>query len=322
MKYIASGFMCFLLCLATAQAQNLVPNGSFEEGDPCPSTYAAINELDHWYFGIQLPDMDWNFWPSPDWWHTCSPFEPLQPPNVAAGYQEPLSGGGMAGILTSLNNIANHREVLSIQLSEALEVGETYTFMMSAVRAVSQGIGGASNRLGVKLTTFPYWITEEGPVDNMAHFSIEEALEDTTNWHTYIHEIIADSSYLYLHLGNFYDDSQTTIINYDYVVVLRPYYFLDDISLIKASISSTDRTNVTTSLRIFPNPVSQTLNLECSQGITNIQMISLSGQVIFEKKLYRDEHYELNTSAWSSGVYLLKAIDGEGAVHHSKLIKN
>ncbi len=313
--------MCLLLCLPTVWAQNLVPNGNFEDGD-CPTTYAAINDLDHWYFGIQLPDVEWNLWPSPDWWHTCSPFEELQPPNVSAGYQTPLSGGGMAGVLTYVDIGSDKREILSIELLENLEIGATYTFSFSAARAVAPGIGGSTNRLGMKLTTFPFWTTHEGPLTNSAHFSVEEVLEDSTNWTTLTTEIIADSAYRYLHLGNFYDDDHTTIVTYDDLMVLRPYYFLDEVSLVKESLTTVGRDFISDNLRVFPNPATDFIKIKSRKRITEIQVFGLEGQMVFERKLNREEEVEVDISAWSSGLYILTAKGGKGAIHHSKFIKN
>ena len=228
----------------------------------------------------------------------------------------------MAGLFTYNNNFSNDREVISIELLEELEVGDNYTFVISAVNAISNVYGGYSNRLGMKLTTYPYWTTLEGPITNSAHFSIDEVLEDTTNWNTFTQEIIADSAYKYLHIGNFFNDSLTTAVMSNDQVSFIPYYFVDEVSLIKSTLNSDVELKKISVLNAFPNPGTHQMSITSQKGIVTAQVFKINGQVVFEKNLDHDEKFELNISPWSSGVYILKAIDREGAIHHLKLIKN
>ncbi len=82
-----------------SHAQNLVPNGDFETVLNCPAALGNIeNDCSDWYGSIQPGDPSVMV-PSPDWYHTCGTNGGMVPPSLTLGYQEPLSGEGMAAII-------------------------------------------------------------------------------------------------------------------------------------------------------------------------------------------------------------------------------
>ncbi|MFM9948809.1 MAG: LamG-like jellyroll fold domain-containing protein [Saprospiraceae bacterium] len=61
-------------------------------------------------------------------------------------------------------------------------------------------------------------------------------------------------------------------------------------------------------LQIYPNPVQETLYLQCPEGADHrafITVYDLNGRLIFEQKAGTDTMVELNTRNWKSGIYLV-----------------
>ncbi len=74
------------------------------------------------------------------------------------------------------------------------------------------------------------------------------------------------------------------------------------------------------SLSVYPNPVSQDLNIKSQHVITHLEIYNLIGQKVLEKTIGVAEA-QLNVSHLSPGVYLVK-IDSEGSSETLKIIKN
>ncbi len=97
-------FLIVLFVLIAAQwssAQNLVPNGSFEEHTGCPTIPDQIYLADGWSAYRETPD----------YYHECgnSALE-MTVPNCAFGYQYAATGVAFAGIITFATTFADYRE--------------------------------------------------------------------------------------------------------------------------------------------------------------------------------------------------------------------
>ena len=85
--------LLFLLAVlvgsVNVSAQNLVPNGSFEEGIECPSFIGNVDaQCADWFNSISYPSPSANQI-TPEWYHACGELDVFVPPNVAFGYQDP-----------------------------------------------------------------------------------------------------------------------------------------------------------------------------------------------------------------------------------------
>lgn len=85
----------------------------------------------------------------------------------------------------------------------------------------------------------------------------------------------------------------------------------DDIEIVSAVFE-----NPASSLKVFPNPVSEYLFIESENAIKNVQLINLTGKVIKEHVVVGDKA-DLDVRGIESGLYILKAlyIDGEVTMH-------
>ncbi|MBK5285058.1 MAG: T9SS type A sorting domain-containing protein, partial [Bacteroidia bacterium] len=274
-------------------AQNLVPNYSFEDTVTCPTNLDQVNKAVGWSA----------FRASPDYFNICSSSQFVRVPNTNFGYQYPRTGNGFIGL-----HCYHVRENIGVQLMTPLTIGETYYGSMYVVRALG-GIPGcnvAINRIGMKLSTVPYSFSSPISTDNYAQIFANSVISDTLNWIEVSGSFIADSSYQYLSLGNFFNDSMTTAIFYE------PdgfsYYFIDDVYL-STEPEGIPPINKNDGVTLFPNPTSNIINLSFPTfRDAEVSIYDRLGRRVFSGTVRNQNTLTLNLGAFSPGVYLLKLV--------------
>lgn len=68
-------------------------------------------------------------------------------------------------------------------------------------------------------------------------------------------------------------------------------------------------------IRVFPNPVRTTLNIQSGQTIDHIRLYDLTGQLVFEKRVVASET-SVDTGMLRSGIYILQLISGQQLRNH------
>jgi hypothetical protein len=316
----------FLLVLAMAagstvcSAQNLVPNGSFEEGINCPSFIANLDEeCLNWYASIVLEDASK---PTPDWFHSCSELDGLAPPDVVFGTQLPADGDGYAGIVTydSISSIENYREIIGTQLTSSLIQGQEYLVEFKVSSLISTDFAVATNNIGFNFSTHQYFFAPAFPT-NTSHFSIDSILTLSDEWTQVSQVFLADSNYNYLHIGNFYDDASTDVSGETEVSHLA-YYVIDDVAVSQLlnSYSQEDRLGP---YSIYPNPVRNTLkvNLKERNFVNRLRIHSLAGKMLFQENLERNLNtISIDVSSLLEGIYFL-VLETNNQLYYEKFIK-
>ena len=323
MRKILLLFLFFILQYGICCAQNLVFNPSFELYDTCPPQEAYINYA-----------LGWSAYSvSPDYFNICNTNGIVGVPKNYIGYQNAASGVAYAGIGTFAVG-QQVREYLGSQLINTLIIGKKYFVSMK----VSLGEYGTttiqyfipSNKIGAKFSTvsYPDTYSMSPLMNNFAQVFSDSIITDTMNWTTIRGSFIADSSYKYIIIGNFFDDAHTDTI-YSSTGVLS-YFFIDDICV---SIDSAYAYNYVWSgineinnkeeiINIYPNPatdnitigVSNMLNIPATIEISNIQ-----GQII-KQQTTNVETTNINVSALAKGMYFVKVKTAK-SVESKKFIK-
>ena len=72
-------------------------------------------------------------------------------------------------------------------------------------------------------------------------------------------------------------------------------------------------------LRVYPNPVSDRLNIELASLAKNVQVIDVSGRIIFSEDL-ESSSFSLDLSSFNSGIYFLR-IETLNGVQNRKIVK-
>lgn len=207
------------------QAQNLVPNPSFEDTLQCPTNNQANN-----------PNLcvGWSMYGgTPDYFNECATGDYGVPSNKF-GSQAAYNGKAYTGLITYANgDPSNYREFIGTRLSQPLSVGTKY--YVSAFINRSDTTSCASNNFGFRFSMIPYSFSNPTPVNNFSHVRSNAIITDSVNWTRISGSFIADNAYSYLAIGNFYTNSNTSSFNCS---PFNPfaYYYIDQVSVTTDSL--------------------------------------------------------------------------------------
>lgn len=147
-----------LICLihfGIAHAQNLIPNGGFEDMKKCPKALGQLDRVAFW----SSPNTG-----TPDYFNKCfvKNFETVGVPNNFFGTRDAFEGAGYAGILCG----NQEKEFLQINLAEPLVAGRAYCLRFRAAAPSPSSDGRMALRacfLDTSLT-IPNWDLLDIPV--------------------------------------------------------------------------------------------------------------------------------------------------------------
>ncbi len=307
-------FPILFFCIAfTGSAQNLVPNYSFEVYDTCPSFDGAVRYAIGWNInGINN---------TPDYYNSCS--ANFSTPQNSAGYQIPFEGQAYCGFYTYWFPNPAYREYLGTQLETPLNIGIKY--FVSFYISLSNYVCG-TNKIGILFSTNPYYFNGLNPTYiNMAQIFTQNIIIDTLNWVKISGSFIADSSYKYISIGNFFDNANTDTIIWIGTSCVA-YYYLDDIcistdSLVCNPVSVDDNKFSLLNISVFPNPVEDFVYFKGIQDQTNCRVFNLQSKLIKDIGFVKN-NVPYSVSDLSSGVYFFQFIEGNIFSYKKIVINN
>lgn len=87
-------------------------------------------------------------------------------------------------------------------------------------------------------------------------------------------------------------------------------------------ISAVVTVDVAQSIKVYPNPASNEINIKTEQNNNGIiQVFNLTGQNVYQTAVNNTHTYTLDISAWKNGMYMIRYISTQGAVLTHKFIK-
>ncbi len=184
-----------------AGAQNLVPNGGFEQYRNCPRQDNVLSEATPWFNPNQA---------TPDFYHRCFPTAQMVLP--------PRTGNGLARIFLD----QNWAEYLAVPLTKPLEAGQCYFFEMYL--AVESPTKYLSQTLGAYLSAQPIQSSGKG-LFGVAPQVLEQQLTTSVKalqWERVTGYVRPQGGERYLTIGSFYKLPQ--FLGFQ-------YFFIDDVSL-------------------------------------------------------------------------------------------
>ena len=197
MYKLSTQILALLLFAVTINAQNLVPNPSFENYSYCPNGPSQINALDDWTNPANS---------SPDYFNSCYAGPPLPGqgvPNNGIGYQPARTGEGYVGIIVHGTG-TTVREYLQVLLPQPLIAGECYYVEMHTSSAFySSNFEGISN-VGVYLSENPPAVSPLAMIYATPQVYYTEVVSDSVNWVPLTGSFIANGGEQYLTIGNFF----------------------------------------------------------------------------------------------------------------------
>jgi hypothetical protein len=318
MKRILLLFLTNLI-LVTSYGQSLVPNGGFEQYSGCPS---AANQLDSALFWTNPHGPPYPPGGSPDYFNQCS--AQFNVPNTPWGYQPAHSGVAYGGVVLYSGTIANYREYLEVSLTDSLIANQCYhlefyynasgafEFTSDAISAYFSDslISGVGN-----VNPLPYFPQVNNTTGNYT---------DTLNWILVQGNFTASGGENYLVIGNFKNDAATNVISIsqgpDY-----SYVYIDDVSLMLASCTGIEEHNLSTEIKIYPNPVGEEVMISCSGFMVGqkaeIKVTDMSGKEIYKHHQNLTSNFRLPASNFHPGIYFLEIRD-EKNNYRKKFFKN
>lgn len=284
-------------------SQNLIPNPSFEILDTCPSILGQIENAIGWK-AIML---------SPDYFNRCAIGWPSLPDN-AYGQQEPIKSldNGYAGILTA-SDIDNYREMIGISILSPLEIGSRYYFSFDYASGFNDlsfvHINCFTSHLGMKL------VVNFSDTNNLADQLIndtaflysERIFSDTSNWNSFSGSFIADSSYSFLIIGNFFHRS-SIITTCNDSTDSYPFVYIDNVCLSQLKnhcFKEIDSSGIS-DFTVYPTVGNGLIKVKTKLLNIDVQILVYNyiGQLI-KQEMQKGGEFEIDLQSFAKGVYLL-----------------
>jgi len=333
-------------------SQNLVPNYSFENIIQCPQNCNQfINYVSDWtgqgqnyglfYFTAQCPG-------DTGAGSGATSLSGNVPYNYFYGFQYAHTGVSYAGICSFTSGgdttypygstkYANNRDYLEAPLLSSLNSGIKYyvVFFVNLQNAsdyACSDMGAYFSNTYVPLNNSS--LGQELPYNpQVANNPKKQELIDTLNWMKISGSFIAKGGEKYIVIGNFKNDSSSSIRYIDYSGQSgSAYYYVDDVivspdsafvdSLATVSVQSINTPKEVMS--VFPNPSNGKFAVEITNyelGIKNtVEVYNMLGQSIYKKQI-NSNTTEIDISNEPKGIYLYRVTNNEGeAIGSGKLV--
>jgi len=207
-------------------AQNLVPNGSFENYTQCPEYAGQVDKCSFWTDPTQM---------SSDYFNACDTSLSVGVPTNQGGYQNAKEGVGYCALATyvySPPQIDWWREYIQVELSEELKTGHKYCgiFYVSLSDLSNYGadeIGMYFSSAPVSCSPLPCILEYNAQVKNQTGNVITEK----TNWVEIKGTFIANGNEKYLTIGNLATYNTTNVQYLGSFLSDVAYYYIDAVSL-------------------------------------------------------------------------------------------
>ncbi len=253
-------FVFFFISSNIGQAQNLVPNGSFENYTICPNSWGRIYLATGWFQPHKYPGINnVNLGSSSDYYNSCDDSTSyVTVPSNITGYQYAHSGTAYAGIAyyTVQQNGNGDREYIEVKLIQTLAANKKYNLKYYV---------NMSNWSAWSVTRFDAHLSNDSLLHTSANlikipvipqFEYYGRINDTLNWVQVTGSFTAIGTENYLTLGNFHDGINSDTIAERpliYPTLGGAYYYIDDVSLVEDTITGIEEERKI-SLQVYPNP--------------------------------------------------------------------
>jgi hypothetical protein len=268
-----------------SQAQNLVPNPSFEEYDTCPTQGVTLGQALFW----TVPAAG----STPDYYNRCSTIPGKWVPENSRGVQEPVTGDAYMGFAAyGSPSVPDKREAISVQLLSPLFAGEQYVYraFFNFAEISSYRIGTVGYLLSEQALTDPIPIVEREPT----FASNGVFLGDTLDWIAIQDTVTATGGERFLTITNFLPGSLSEPV---YIADVMgsgggAYYYVDDVWL--SHIDSVGYVSVGEpsiedyNLSVYPNPNNGQFNIQLSladEEVGHIEVFNVAGMRVHNEVL-------------------------------------
>lgn len=304
-------------------SQNLVPNPSFEEYYNCPTGLNQLHEVKDWTNPVAFPS-------SPDYFNRCNIGGHSGVPVNYFDTLEANNGNAYAGIGLYVISPSNGREYIQTPLSSPLEISKSYfvSFYISLAKTSQKAVSNFGCHFSdTEIVNHPAYLLPYTP-----QLETDTSIPLTsTSWKHIWWQYTAVGNEKFMTIGNFRNDQKSFLTNMNFGQYDIAYYYIDDVCVslnptdCGIDTTTTNITNVTKphfEFKVFPNPARDFITLTYSNN-TNLayEIINPLGQSITGiQQLNNSATEQINTAAFSEGVYLLKVYGQNGLVRTERVI--
>ena len=226
---VTLAFSAFSMFSFGQEAQNLVPNGSFESVDKKPKRLGSIESASGWVSptGVRA-DL-----------FTSSKMPDIDVPTNVYGKEDAKDGGNYAGIVAFSYGGKIPRSYVMNKLTAPLKKGMRYCVKFSV--SLAEASKYASNNMGMLLTKKPIGTDAKSSLieePSLMHFDNDQKMMTARyNWTEVCGVFEAKGGEKFVTLGNFLSDEDTksTRMKKDpkikAKVIIAAYYYIDNISV-------------------------------------------------------------------------------------------
>jgi len=315
MKKIITIIIC-ISAFKTAKAQlNLVPNSSFED---------TLNCIESNYL---MEDLIFNWFGGKGYYNSCRSFYFGVPANVT-GHQYPRTGNGYCGIYTRGSGTGALRNYIQIKLSQPLLSNNKY--LVEFYISLGDTMHANCNSIGAYLSPDSFLAPYNNfLIDQIPQIQnpIENDLSSKTDWTLVGDTFVATGVERWLTIGNFYNDSLSTIIPLDSVCAqpnpfaCAAYFYIDDVS-----VTLIDETGINeqkqNEFSLFPNPNNGNFKLQYKGNLTKSIVLFITdvyGKLIDNIEILNSTTDYENASL-NDGLYFYSLRQGFDEVGKGKII--
>ncbi|MEO8066214.1 MAG: T9SS type A sorting domain-containing protein [Flavobacteriales bacterium] len=299
-------------------AQELVPNGDFEQYYGCPNYAAQIDSVVQWF------DPTGALEGSPDYFNSCATSTLVGVPSNFSGYQMARSGSGYVGLFAYATPwIWEFREYVEVGLSETLAPDSCYLFSMYVNLArlgtyATEDIGAYFSDTAIVGVLHDDALPFVPQVTNTTGF-----ITDTLGWTEVSGLYQAHGGESFITIGNFHDDSATSLMYVDSALNYHAiYFYIEDVSLTPVDCSvGIDQEMDLSDIQVFPNPTSEALNVIGSSGEPfEVRLRDMAGRLIVLER--SSGRAVLDVHHFEAGLYCYEVVLSAGTMRRGRFLKN
>ena len=306
-------FFLLILIACKLNAQNLVPNSSFELHTTCAFTVTEIYTATSWNVPANTENA------SPDYFNACQFDGLFSVPNNVMGIQPAYEGNAYAGFVAYGTNPLNFREYIQTELISPLITGQQY--LVSFYVSPGDNLKYASNNIGAILTVQP--VIGNGTSQNInltPQILNTTIVTDTSGWTLISGTYIAIGDERYITIGNFADNvsTQTVIINPNASSLQQyAYYYIDNVSVAQSQMNTSEF--ISKKIIVTPNPVAVSFSINFNElGLIKAMELHSQYNLI---KLFNINDTIFDVKDLSTGVYYLTIVFDSNERITTKIIK-
>ncbi|MBK9477836.1 MAG: T9SS type A sorting domain-containing protein [Bacteroidetes bacterium] len=322
-RIIQYTFVLLSFSFFQTKAQNIVPNGDFENFSTCPNIPTQLFYATGWFQPHKYSgNHNVNAFCSTDFFYQCADSQSnVSVPMNFMGYQTAHSGTGYMGgaLFTPFFAGNGEREYAETKLTQTLVAGKKYNlnYFVSLV-----------NKSRYSITKFDAYFSNDSllytssdrmkiPVTPQIQYN--GRINDTLNWVQISGSYVAIGGENFLTLGNFHDVTLCDSLSNPYFAPYPfAYYYYDDITLIEDTITAIDELG-NSNFEIFPNPANASLQIKSLQLKKQVKIWNVYGSGVLNRSC--NSYLEnIDVSNLENGVYFVECEFGNGMKQRRKIV--